>query len=617
VREESFVPSSDVIVRFIAETKGFDLSKLDKELAQTRGYAEALNTTFASFKTLALASGASLLSQVLPMVIGSKAVADYNTNISLAAGINSDLADNLDEVNSKVNQWALQYGVAADDIAAGILEMVKADMDWNDILNDMDPALQLAIANNMSLADTTDTLVKVTALWGDENLSAAQMANMMQVAAKRSIMDVSDLGDAIRASGSQAAMAGVDYAQFLAAAASLSNIGAKMGYNWGTFYTRILTTKDTLATVLGDSSWILGDGSIDFTLLIEAIKRNINDPAVMQEIARAWGGQRSLGAAIQASIIGEGGYQDILASLTSDTGALTSASDAMANSITNTWTRVQEAILAPLRDQNVMDAFSSSLNTIASTLSSPGFTQSLQTIMLTSADFVEKNGPKLVDMVVRLLDILVQMGPTLTNFANMGLNVADMLTAIPTPVWELIAGLYIINRIIPAETVPALIMGISNVGGLKNAISLCTKELGGMALGLGAVYLGATMLNSDNPIFRFLGLLVIAIGAVTAAYSAYFMAKTLALGGTNLPIAIAAAAGATALVAGVGLAAATNSPSTAAAGEAGGSFNVATASSASGSWAGATPSTFTYIDQRKIYQGTEDDISVNLRAYQE
>jgi TP901 family phage tail tape measure protein len=606
------MPASDVIVRFIAETKGFDLTKLQKELAETKGYAEALNTSFATIKTLAVASGASLLSQVLPMVIGSKVVADYNTNISLAAGINDTLAASMEDVNSKVNAWAIEYGVSADDISSGILAMVKADQDWKEITENMDPALQLAIANNMELADVTDTLVKVTALWGDENLGTARMANMLQVAAKESILDVSDLGEAIRASGSQASVAGVEYAEFLAAASSLSNIGAKMGYNWGTFYTRILTTKDKLAEILGDDSWLTEDGGINFTSLIGKLTENLNNDEVMQGIAQAWGGQRSLGAAIQAGIIGEGGYQDVLAEITGDTTALQSASDNLKNSINNTWTRIQEAVLAPLRDEDVMKAFETSLNAVAKALTDTAFTEAMQTLMLTSADFVTNNGVQLVDILIRLMQILVEAGPTLTNMASWGIQILGIVSQIPTPLMELLIGMYAINKVLPGELIPSLIIAVSKFGGLKAVVSECGLKMMGLAGGFAMVYAGANLLNSDNPSLRFLGMLVIALGAATAAWSAYSIAMAIGTGGTALPIMAASAAGAVAVLAGVGLAAATSTPSTSASG-----VNTSNISAAVGGVSDTNKSAFggtvTYTTINNYQANTKDTLYDDLQ----
>jgi hypothetical protein len=203
------------------------------------------------------------------------------------------------------------------------------------------------------------------------------------------------------------------------------------------------------------------------------------------------------------------------------------------------WTRLEEAVLAPLRDKQVMDAFASSLTSVAEALTDPTFTAAVQTIMLDSASFVANYGDDLVNMVINLLQVLVQMSPTTTDLAKTAVDLLGVLSQIPAPVWEMVAVLYAMNKIMP-QSVWKMIEWADTLGVVdlrQKAVAESSRNMKLAALGYVAGM--ALMMSSDEDWAKGAGALIAIASAVAAAWWGVAIAKA---AGTGVWAAVATGA---------------------------------------------------------------------------
>lgn len=124
-------------------------------------------------------------------------------------------------------QLSTQYMFSADQIAAGMKEMAKADMKFQAILSNIKPAIELAISTDTELASATDMMIAVMQQWrlGFEN--SAKVANIMSYAVNASVIEMVDLAEAMKYSGATAIDTGVKIEEVTAMVMTLGQAGMK------------------------------------------------------------------------------------------------------------------------------------------------------------------------------------------------------------------------------------------------------------------------------------------------------------------------------------------------------------------------------------------------------
>jgi len=552
---------ADVIIKILSDTNDFDMDGVKKQLAETRLVSESLSQALYNVKTFLVLGGTSLAALTLPSILASKAVSSLDTNLKMAAANADDprFKSSFDDMVTRVRNLSTQYGRSASDVSAAVLELAKAGRDYVETFEMLEPITQLAIANNMDVATSVDIMNKAYTLFGDKVSSMAELADMVQAAVAASPLDVTDIPSMLQYVGSSAALGDLDPSEFFAMAASLSSIAAPFGENFGTLMSRMMADRKRFNRLMGEE--IVSDElQINWSRFVEKVKEFANDPASgkFAELMSLWG-VRASRVELQIAAIAED-YPRMVELVKNSNGVLKDASDEARVSFEALWGQIEAALLAPFADATVMEEFRVALAGIKEALSSPDFISAVQTLIMTSAQFVQNNAYFLIETVTNLVELFNDLTPALEPLARSFVVLVNILSQVPAPILEMIAVMVVMRKMTPDFIVDLLKMELS-VKNLTRSATLAYASFGMLFAGI------SIFLSSTDPAVRAIGFLVTALGSLIAAIWAYnaamaFMATLTnpIAGASKIAAGIAAATGVAALAGSMALLAGATTP---------------------------------------------------------
>lgn len=466
----------------------------------------ALNTALSATKLFLMGGALAMVAEILPTYMAANAVKDVEANIRRFAAVTGDYTT---DVMSRVNELAIEFGTSAGDITEMMIEFGKAGFDSATIMNDLlVPALQLTKANQMDTATAAAISTNAWQLWGAEVGDFTQMANEMHVAANESLMDVEDLSAAFADVGAMAKLNNFSFEEFISLAGATSQIASHLGENFRSLFQKMFIEPEKLATVLGRPD-LIKEGHIQLTVLIDALGHlNELSAEAQTELIGMWGlrpgtnfGQMSLIAEEYARILGE---------VNTEMGALPKAADLMNQSIQSIMTSLMESIVAPLRTKEVFDSLRNALMMVREALSNTTFQEEIQNIIMKSAEFVSVYGPQLVDIIIRLMQMIEQLGPTILSLANSFLALLDFVSKLPVQLLMFFGLMYEVIKLTP--------IFVTNIMKAAWATGELRLQVIGCYLGFAALMGGLMLIfTGQDDIQRWAGVVVASLSAVIIA----------------------------------------------------------------------------------------------------
>ena len=365
-----------------------------------------------------------------------------------------------DDMVARVRNLSTQYGRSASDVSAAVLELAKAGRDYVETFEMLEPITQLAIANNMDVATSVDIMNKAYTLFGDKVSSMAELADMVQAAVAASPLDVTDIPSMLQYVGSSAALGDLDPSEFFAMAASLSSIAAPFGENFGTLMSRMMADRERFNRLMGEE--IVSDElQINWSRFVEKVKEFADDSASgkFAELMSLWG-VRASRVELQIAAIAED-YPRMVELVKNSNGVLKDASDEARVSFEALWGQIEAALLAPFADTTVMEELRVALDGIKEVLTTPDFISAVQTLIITSAQFVQNNAYSLIEVVTNLVELFNDLTPALEPLARSFVVLVNILSQVPAPILEMIAVMVVMRKMTPDFIVDLLKMELS------------------------------------------------------------------------------------------------------------------------------------------------------------
>lgn len=448
--------------RFNTDFTARDIN-FSKTLAQVRGQLQqttmaslALNAAMNAFRVGTMIGIGALAGMIAPAILAAKAVEDYDTSLRRAMALGGkEFAGHMSDLSDRILEVAMQYGVLSEEIAAGVIEFVKAGFSYGDVMDMIEGTAQLALMNQESFEVSANTVTYAWQLWGDEVGDVNEMMEKMHVAATMSVMDIGDLGSAFEYAGSSFNIAGISFNEFLAVFAGLSQVAYTSSQTVGTLINRILVKGDELEEKLKEIGYdfgeILDEGVVNFMNLVKLFESMDKHYEVTAIVAEMWG-VRTV-AAINAVMQSAGETIDVLAALEGTSHTLEEGADDMAKSIGSIFVQLREAIFAPLKDEELMAGLAAAMSTLKTAISEGGLGTELANLIKVSILFVTDHGPNLIRMGIDFMGVLMDLAPVAQMLATKFMGFLAILTKLQPWMMMAIGTFVLMAKILPIKQI--------------------------------------------------------------------------------------------------------------------------------------------------------------------
>lgn len=177
-------------------------------------------------KGLAIVGGAA----VLGLGMATKASVEFNremSNVHAAMyGSTDDTVQNFTKLREAALTSGAAFGYSARDSAAAANELIRAGRSASDVVGgELKASLALAAADNMSLAQATSIMAAQMTVFASSGATAASVADTLAAGAGVAQGGVSELGEALKYVGANAAASGMDLQETTGLLATLANNG--------------------------------------------------------------------------------------------------------------------------------------------------------------------------------------------------------------------------------------------------------------------------------------------------------------------------------------------------------------------------------------------------------
>lgn len=160
---------------------------------------------------------------------GGKAFIDFDSIITGAAAKAGATAEEMEMMRQKASQFGADFPISATQAAEGMDRLAAAGYDANQVVGVMPSVITAAVASGEDLATTSDVVSNALNIWnlkqGDIAANAARVADVVQMAANKSSLGMTDFGVAMQYAGAPAATLGVSIEQLSTAMAIMKNNG--------------------------------------------------------------------------------------------------------------------------------------------------------------------------------------------------------------------------------------------------------------------------------------------------------------------------------------------------------------------------------------------------------
>src|SRR5690625_3495786 len=248
---------NDILVKV-----GGDITDLSRKIAESQRslseFGKANQQTFDAFKSTGkMVTGAGVaLAGGLGCAV--KPAADFESAMSQVQAVSGASAGDMELLSDKAREWCASTKFSATESAAALYYMSLAGWDTNQMLEAIEPTLDLAAAANMDLARASDIVTDAMSMFGMEAEEAGRMTDTLAAASSSTNTDVDQLGEALKYVGANAHAAGMDIEQTSAFLGILADNGLK-GSRAGTTLNAILRDMKKSAE---DGEVAIGDQTV-------------------------------------------------------------------------------------------------------------------------------------------------------------------------------------------------------------------------------------------------------------------------------------------------------------------------------------------------------------------
>lgn len=228
---------------------------------------------------------------------GGRAFIDFDSIITGAAAKAGATAEEMEMMRQKASQFGADFPISATQAAEGMDRLAAAGYDANQVVGVMPSVITAAIASGEDLATTSDVVSNALNIWnlkqGDIAANAARVADVVQMAANKSSLGMTDFGVAMQYAGAPAATLGVSIEQLATAMAIMKNNGIEastIGTSLRSVFSRLSEPPKPAAEAIAELGLQVKDASGNFLGLqpiIEQLRGKILNLSNTEQVAYA------------------------------------------------------------------------------------------------------------------------------------------------------------------------------------------------------------------------------------------------------------------------------------------------------------------------------------------
>ena len=360
------------------------------------------------------------------------------------------------QLTEEVRQLGATTIFTAREAAEGLKFLVLAGFDAQEAIQGLAPALQLAIAGNLSLGDSADIASNIMQAFNVEASMMRQSVDALATVASRSNTSIRQLGDAFQYAGNVAGTLGITIPDAAAALGVLGNSGLQATIA-GTGLRRVISS---LLEPTARASRVLQGLGLESVNWGDILTQPGGIITAVERLADA-----SLSAGEAMQIFGLRGGPSILALVGAvDTlKELTDAANNSAGAVELMAARMQDNLFGQLR------AVTSAVQEMILSVGDAGLTEGFRNLLVSVTGLVRglagfnAEGERVRQSTVATNDALRESLRTAEDWAQRGLEIRDTLVAMNIGLKDFTDGLRLLGNII------LVITGARLLGGLNTA----------------------------------------------------------------------------------------------------------------------------------------------------
>lgn len=188
---------------------------------------------------------------------GGRAFIDFDSIITGAAAKAGATAEEMEMMRQKASQFGADFPISATQAAEGMDRLAAAGYDANQVIGVMPSVITAAVASGEDLATTSDVVSNALNIWnlkqGDIASNAMRVADVVQMAANKSSLSMTDFGVAMQYAGAPAATLNISIEQLSTAMAIMKNNGIEastIGTSLRSIFTRLSSPPKSAAEAI-------------------------------------------------------------------------------------------------------------------------------------------------------------------------------------------------------------------------------------------------------------------------------------------------------------------------------------------------------------------------------
>lgn len=257
-----------------------DPSQLNRDLDKARkDVFKSLDETGARAQSVGAKMTASFTAPIVGLgAVATKSFMSFEGAINKVRAALDPTADQLKQIEAAALEWGAKTKFSATESAEALGELGKAGFTVNQSIAALPATLQMATVAEMSLADAATLTADTLTQYGLGVEKAGMVNDVLTLAAQRSTVDITQLGDALKYAGPVAGAFGMDIQATAAALAEFGNAGIKADMA-GTALRNILTDIENPTKGMSDTLKELGietlksaDGTIKLADVIDKLR---------------------------------------------------------------------------------------------------------------------------------------------------------------------------------------------------------------------------------------------------------------------------------------------------------------------------------------------------------
>jgi len=383
---------------------GADIADFEKNMGGVAGGLESVGKS-------ATQTGKTLTKGLtLPLVgmatMAIKSGADFQEQMAVVQAVSGATADEFEALTDEARRLGIETEFSAEQVAGGMEFMSRAGWSATEQMTALTHVLDLATADNMSLAESARITSDIMAGFSLEAEEAGRVADILAKTSATANIDVAGLGEAMSYSAPIASTLGIGMEETATAIAVMADSGIKAsraGRLLGTAMTRMVAPTDAMQETIKTLGLDLEDASGEFVGINELTRQwesATEDMTGAQKASHAQilFGQNAMGAMLQVLDAGADELDEYTLSLINSEGHTKS----MAEVMRDTLNADLKVLLATLQDVGIsfFEIVEPAISTVIDS-------------MIAMAKWVGELDETTMSMVIAFGALLASIGPVL------------------------------------------------------------------------------------------------------------------------------------------------------------------------------------------------------------